>query len=64
MIGQVMLCENKFMEQIHAYIHTYMDNMFGDHIPVCCGYEIFSGGLEKSTMLARLIPHLKVGAQK
>lgn len=34
------------------------------NIPICWGYEIFSGGLAKSAILAMLIPHLKVGAQK
>jgi hypothetical protein len=33
-------------------------------IPICWGYESFSGGLEKSATLAIEIPHLKVGAQK
>lgn len=33
-------------------------------LPNCCGYESFSGGLAKSAILAMLMPHLKVGAQK
>lgn len=37
------------------------DNKF---IPICWGYESFSGGLEKSAILAMLMPHLNVGAQK
>ena len=28
----------------------------------CCGVEMASTGLEKSAMLAKVIPHLKVGA--
>lgn len=34
------------------------------HVPICWGYDIFSGGLAKSAILAILMPHLKVGAQK
>jgi hypothetical protein len=30
----------------------------------CCGYDTASGGFLKSAMLAMLIPHLNVGAQK
>ena len=33
-------------------------------IAACCGTEMFSTGLLMSAMFARLIPHLKVGAQK
>lgn len=31
---------------------------------ICCGYEIASGGIEKSETFAIEMPHLNVGAQK
>lgn len=34
------------------------------NLPICWGYETFSGGLVESARLAMLMPHLKVGAQK
>lgn len=40
------------------------ERVHGCGIPICWGYESFSGGLEKSAIFAMLMPHLKVGAQK
>ena len=34
------------------------------HAPVCCAYETLSGGRCRSAMLANVMPHLNVGAQK
>ena len=46
------------------HMHDRQDTVDHTYIPICWGSDIFSGGRCMSARFARLIPHLKVGAQK